>query len=399
MLSRQVRRQLVIFALVSFLALGALGIKYLQIPDSLGIGRYQVSVPLAHASGLYPNAPVTFRGVQVGKVTSVDLTADGTLARLNLSNDVDIPASVSVAVRNGSVIGEPFLDLLAPPHATDTAYLKDGDTIAADRVALPVATGRFLTGIRDLVESLPSADLATVLTQSATALRDPSALPELIDSSTNLLRTATAPRHQRATMTLIENSQRVLDSQRKLRDQIRTSVLGLEDVTGALASADAGLRQVLTAGAPTARRAVDLIRGISDSLPRLVRSGAQLAEVLNVYIPALKHLLIVFPGLLEANGSAQQYDAEADYGEAGLSFKLTVNNPPVCYEGFPEAFQMRNPSDLRPMPLPEDSYCKVAHSDPRVVRGARNMPCPNDPDRRGARAEACGLIFNKAELK
>ena len=77
MLPKLVQRQLALFALVSLLAMSLLGVRYLEIPEGFGIGRFDVTVPLSHASGLYPNAPVTYRGVQIGKVSDVSLTSAG----------------------------------------------------------------------------------------------------------------------------------------------------------------------------------------------------------------------------------------------------------------------------------------------------------------------------------
>jgi phospholipid/cholesterol/gamma-HCH transport system substrate-binding protein len=395
MLPTLIRRQLVAFALVSFLAMALLGVRYLEIPASFGWGRFDVTVPLSHASGLYPNAPVTFHGVQIGKVSDVSLTADGTIATLSLENDATVPANVRVHVRDGSVIGEPFLDLVTAPGAGGR-NLREGDTIPGDRVRLPASTASFLTEIRKLVSSIPADDLRTTLHESATALQDTGALPSVIDSSTLLVEAAT--QNERETFNLIENSEEVLATQDDLHGKIRSSVRDFDEFSEALADGDDDLRSVLDKGGPAAAGAIVLIRALSTSLPALALDAAQFGKVLNVYQPSIKHLLIVFPGLLEAQGTVQRYYPDQDYGEAGLSFKLTINNPPVCYEGFPEAFHQRNPEDLSPRPLPPNSYCKVAHSDPRIVRGVRNVPCPQDPDKRGARAQDCGLVFNRREL-
>lgn len=397
MLPKLVRRQLAAFALVSFLAMSLLGVRYLQIPEGLGIGRFDVTVPLSHASGLYPNAPVTFHGVQIGSISEVELTPDGTVATLSLQDDAAVPATASVQVRNGSVIGEPFLNLVASPGGgVGGRNLRDGDTIPGSRVQLPVPTGSFLTEIRQLVSSIPTDDLRTTLDESATALQNAGALPAVIDSSTTLVDAAS--QNKRETFTLIENSEKVLATQDDLHREIRSSVRDLADFSETLADGDDELRSVLEAGSPAADQAIALIRALSPSLPALAQDLADFGRVLDVYRPSLKHLLIVFPGTLEAQATVQKYYPDQDYGDSGLSFKLTVNNPPVCYEGFPEAFQQRNPEDLSPRPLPPNSYCKVAPSDPRIVRGARNMPCPHDPDKRGARAQDCGLVFNPREL-
>ena len=384
MLPTLIRRQLIVFALVSFLAMSLLGIRYLEIPAGFGVGRFNVTVPLSHASGLYPNAPVTHRGVQIGKVSAVRLTPDGTVATLSLKDDSAVPASARVEIRNGSVIGEPFLNLVSASSA-DARNLREGDRIPGDRVTLPISTGSFLTEIRELVNSIPTEALRTTLDESAAAFGDAEALPSIIDSSTSLTRAASQNKQQ--TFDLLENAEQVLETQEELHGDIRSTVRDLD-----------ALREVLEQGGPAMARAVTFIRVLSTSLPALAQDLADFGKMLNVYQPSIKHLLIVFPGTLEAQATVQRYYPAQDYGESGLSFKLTVNNPPVCYEGFPEAFHQRAPEDLSPLPLPPNSYCKVAPSDPRIVRGARNMPCPHDPEKRGARAEDCGLVFNPKEI-
>ena len=192
--------------MVSVLAMSLLGVRYLEIPEGFGIGRFDVTVPISHASGLYPNAPVTYRGVQVGKVSQVNLTERGTVATLSLEDGSDVPASTRVEVRNGSVIGEPFLNLVADA-GTDGRNLREGDRIPGNRVTLPVSTGAFLTEVRDLVDSIPTDALRTSLGESATALQDARALPRVIDGSSALLDAAsenrkatyqTAPRRTRS---------------------------------------------------------------------------------------------------------------------------------------------------------------------------------------------------------
>ena len=183
MLPRLVQRQLAAFAIVSVLAMSLLGVRYLEIPEGLGIGRFDVTVPISHASGLYPNAPVTYRGVQIGKVSDTRLSRAGTVATLSLADGSDVPASARVEVRNGSVIGEPFLNLVAAPGAGTDRSLRDGDRIPGNRVTLPVSTGAFLTEVNELVGSIPTDPLRTALGESATALQDARALPRVIDGS------------------------------------------------------------------------------------------------------------------------------------------------------------------------------------------------------------------------
>lgn len=397
MLSRHIKRQLLAFALVSAVALSILGVRYLGIPESMGVGRYEVTVSMPEASGLYAGAPVTYQGVQIGTVSATTLTPRGATASLSLKNGHSVPSSARAEIRTGSVIGEPYIGLVPPDGDGKPARaFRDGDMIPGSRVKLPISTATMLTEVRALMDSIPKDALRSTLEEAAAAFGGSSStLASIIDSG-NLL-TEAAAKNQQPTLDLIDNAETVLATQDAQNAEIREWATGLDTFSAALARADGDVRTVLKNGGPTADSVTALLKSLTTVLPALAVDTSNLGKVLNVYQPALKHLLIVLPGLLEANGSAQNYYSDQDYGESGLSFKLTVNDPPICEVGFPEAGKMRAPENLTPMPLPANSYCKVAHSDPRVVRGARNMPCPQDPYRRGARAVDCGLVFNLKE--
>jgi hypothetical protein len=81
MLTRLVRIQLTIFTIVSVVGGLLMIFVYLQAPTLLGIGHITVRLELPAGGGLYRFANVTYRGVQVGKVTAVDLTPDRVASR------------------------------------------------------------------------------------------------------------------------------------------------------------------------------------------------------------------------------------------------------------------------------------------------------------------------------
>ena len=57
--------------------MSVVALQYVQIPQLLGWGRYEVTTTLPRTGGLSHISLVTYRGVEVGKVRKVDLTADG----------------------------------------------------------------------------------------------------------------------------------------------------------------------------------------------------------------------------------------------------------------------------------------------------------------------------------
>lgn len=77
MLTRFVRIQLTTFALASVVAMAFMFFQYKQVPTLLGIGKLTVTLELPDTGGLYRFSNVTYRGVQIGKVTAVGPTAAG----------------------------------------------------------------------------------------------------------------------------------------------------------------------------------------------------------------------------------------------------------------------------------------------------------------------------------
>ena len=86
MLTRFVRNQLIIFTVASVLGIAAMVLVYMQVPTLLGIGRMTVKVELPRTGGLYRFSNVTYRGVQIGRVTDVKATRDGAVATLSVSS-------------------------------------------------------------------------------------------------------------------------------------------------------------------------------------------------------------------------------------------------------------------------------------------------------------------------
>ena len=54
------------------LAVGVLGLYYLRLPSLAGVGQYTLYADLERSGGLYATGNVTYRGIQIGKVTLVE---------------------------------------------------------------------------------------------------------------------------------------------------------------------------------------------------------------------------------------------------------------------------------------------------------------------------------------
>jgi phospholipid/cholesterol/gamma-HCH transport system substrate-binding protein len=391
MISASTRRQLVAFAIVTAVALSIMSVSYLRIPAALGFGQYDVEVDLAATGDLYSRAGVTYRGRDVGVVRSMELHGEGVRARLSIDDAVEIPRDSVVEVRSASAVGELYVAFV--PTGERGPSLRDGDIVPVSQTRLPTPTGAVVDGVDTLLDSLPRKALATTVDEAYSAfVGHGEDLGRLLDSAEDFQDAADANLPQ--TTALLSDLRTVLATQQRLAPEVGTTARDLGLLTDTLVAQDKTLRALLRDGSPAAREITGLTRDLQGTLPHLLTDLASTAQVLNVYLPGLKHTLTVFPGIIEgglaAYPPARRHD---DYPEGNLSFRTNLNDPPVCTTGFPDAAHHRDPADVSPAPLPPDSYCKVPHDDPRAVRGARNNPCPQDPTRRAATAAGCGLVF------
>src|SRR5258708_20050115 len=124
-LSRPIRIQLAILSAITVVAVGVMAFGFVKVPALLGIGRYTVTVDLPASGGLYPTSVVTYRGTEIGRVSSIDVTRDGVRAVLTLNSDTKIPSDVSAAVHSRSPVAEQFLEL-TPAAGANTPPLPHG---------------------------------------------------------------------------------------------------------------------------------------------------------------------------------------------------------------------------------------------------------------------------------
>ena len=105
LLTRFVKTQLVIFVVLTVLALLGLGVYFLRLPTVAGIGQYELKVDLPAAGGLYKTANVTYRGITVGRVTDIEPTETGARATLSIGDKYKIPTDASANVGSVTAVG------------------------------------------------------------------------------------------------------------------------------------------------------------------------------------------------------------------------------------------------------------------------------------------------------
>src|SRR5246127_994518 len=113
MLTPFIRRQLIVFAILTVSSILLLGVYYLRVPSLMGVGRYTLRAELPASGGLYPTANVTYRGTTIGKVTDVEPTERGAEATMSIDSNYKIPIDAVANVHSVSAVGEQYLDLVS----------------------------------------------------------------------------------------------------------------------------------------------------------------------------------------------------------------------------------------------------------------------------------------------
>ena len=384
MLSRFVRIQLAIFAVVGIIGVIAMVLFYIQAPTLLGIGRITVTLELPATGGLYRFSNVTYRGVQVGKVTAVSLTPNGAKATLSLGTSPKIPADLQAEVRSVSAVGEQYVDLR--PRTDSAPYLRNGSVIAMRDTTIPQAVGPMLDQVSALVNSIPKQKLSQLLDESFQAFNGSGYdVGSLSDSASRIADYSNAIVDR--TRTLIDDSGPFLDSQAQTTGAIRTWARSLAGISDVLANDDSRVRTLLQNGPDAANETSRLLEQVKPTLPVLLANLTTIGQIGVTYHPGLEQLLVLLPPLVAVEQTANGLNWQN--GLAHGDFALTVDDPPICTVGFMPQSQWRSPDDESDIDTPDGLYCKLPQDSPLSVRGARNYPCMDKPGKRAPTVEIC----------
>jgi phospholipid/cholesterol/gamma-HCH transport system substrate-binding protein len=383
-LTRFERRQLILFGILTVIAIIVLGWYYLRIPSLVGIGQYTLKADLPASGGLYPTANVTYRGITIGKVTGIEPTEQGAQATMSIASRYKIPIDATANVHSVSAVGEQYLDLMSVGNPGK--YLSPGQTITKGTV--PAEIGPALDTANRGLAVLPKDKIGSLLDETAQAVGGLGpALQRLVDATQAIV--GDFKTNISDVNDIIENSGPVLDSQVNSGDAIERWARNLNILAAQAAQNDQHVKSVLTQAAPTADEVNAVLGDVRESLPQTLANLEIVLDMLKRYNKGVEQLLVILPqGASEAQTVAAPYaDKE---GQALLDFALSINQPPPCLTGFLPASEWRSPADTSPAPLPSGTYCKIPKDTAaNVVRGSRNIPCVDVPGKRAATPREC----------
>lgn len=387
-LHRRIKIQLALFVVVSLIALSLMTLHFMKLPAMLfGVGQYTVTVQLPKTGGLYEGGNVTYRGSEVGRVQSVQLTQTGVQAVLALKSGIDIPSDLTAEVHSQSAIGEQYVALM--PHGPGQP-LREGDVIAEADTTVPPDINGLLSAANDGLKAIPNDNLKTVIDESYTAVGGLGPqLSKIVQGTSDLA--IDARKNLDPLLALIDKAQPVLNSQTNTSEAIQTWAAHSATITGELHDHDAAVAGVLQRGGPAAAEARQLLDRLQPTLPVLMANLVSIGQVALTYHDSLEEILVLFPQLISAEqaGLVANLNTKQAYKGQYLSFNLNVNLPPVCSTGFFPAQQQRVATYQDAPDRPENLYCRTPQDGAFNVRGAKNLPCETVPGKRAPTVALC----------
>lgn len=341
----------VLILTVVYLYTGVLG-------GSVGARPLHVTVVLEQTGGLYVGSGVSYRGVRVGSVSSIELAGNHAEADVTLNPGSRVPSDTAAAVRTLSPAGEQFLDF--QPRRGGAPYLADGDRVTAAHTSTPTSVAEVVSAVDRLMDQVEDDDLRLVLEELGTAFADPEDLGRVIASGSVLLETLDSTWPE--TLRTLQNGRTVL------RTGIETG-----DDFARFAESARGLTAWLKDYDPTLRKTIDdapaqlaLFQQVADdaveALPPLLRQLADLSEIFARRDPHVRELLIQFPKGLDRLVGA--------FAGGRMQTNMLISNGEVCSYGVEDS----NPQATDRQPLDPDRSCPASFEGQQ--RGSAHTPPP-----------------------
>jgi phospholipid/cholesterol/gamma-HCH transport system substrate-binding protein len=365
MITSRTKKQLIAFVILTLVGVTFVGARYARLDRLFYDSSYTVTAHFDQSGGIFAGAEVTDRGVKVGQVSSMKLTDKGVDVLLSIEKKSEkIPSKTRALVGNKSAVGEQYVEL--QPKTDSGPYLKDGSQIDTADTAVPVSTTELLTNLSNFVESVPQADLRTVVAESGAAFRDAGpSIGQIIDTSSSFIETANA--NFDTTTALIRDSRVVLQTQVDKGSAIRSFTRDLALFSGTVADNDKYLRSLIDNGSATANQLRTFLEQNRVNLGSLINNLVTTGEVTVKHLKGIRQLLVIYPYVVAGGFTVAKKGNVSKKYDAQFGLILQPDSP-TCKAGY---VTPRSPSDRRDLPMPTKVGCKDGSKN---FRGAEKAP-------------------------
>jgi phospholipid/cholesterol/gamma-HCH transport system substrate-binding protein len=279
-------------ALVIVIVLGVYYIVFDVLQIRVTSQPFAVTVLMPTAGGLYSGADVTYRGVQVGRVAALDLSATHVTVKVNIYPGERIPDNGSVRVKELSALGEQYLDF--QPSSSTGPILTSGTVIPASRVILPVQIGTALIDLGSLLRSLNPNDLHTVESFLASAFIGTGPdLRTIIVTGQKLFDALVAA--QPETVNLVVDGRTDLKTLEATDGDLATFSAGLASLTGELADSNSDIQGLINNSDAAELQLNPFLESNNPAIAGAISDLAIDAQVSDQYNPEVRAIFELLP--------------------------------------------------------------------------------------------------------
>lgn len=347
--------QLAVFGAISVLVIGYATFGLLKV--HLTSSGFTVTVQLKEAGGIFDGAEVAYRGVQVGKVSAVDLHTSGVTVKLAIDKGTKVPDNAIAHVYDLSAVGEQYVDL--EPTSPSTHYLRDGSVIPRARTTTPLETATVLYDLERFIDSINPSDIQTIGREGALAFQGtgPQLKSILADTSDIVNQLSSS---EDSMLDLLHNSAILLHGAATHAGAFDRFTASLKALSATLAAKTPDIEALIRQAEPTTRLVNSLIADNGSAITALLGNLAGLSQIQVARIPGLRALLLAVPEFGRLAPSVVHNGTL--HGVADID-----QNQPLCNTGLP----LTNPISGKP------SKVYAVQCGSGLVRGAANAPGPS----------------------
>lgn len=347
--------QLAVFAVISILVIGyaVFGLLNVHLTDE----PFPVAVELDRAGGIFQGAEVAYRGVQVGKVSSVDLHTDGVTIQLALDHGTEVPDNAVAHIYDLSAVGEQYVDL-EPPKQPSSAYLHAGSTIPRERTTTPLETATVLYDLERFISSINPVDLQIIGREGALAFQGTGGrLRSILTDTTEIVDQLSST--QDSMLRLLHNSAILLHGAAAHSGAFDRFATSLRRLTTTLAARTPTIDRLIRDGEPTTRLINSLIVHNGSAVATMLANLASFSRIQVARVPGLRSLLVAVPAFGRLAPTVV-HDGVL-LGAANID-----QDQPLCNTRLPLTSPISG----------KRSVVRAVHCGPDLVRGAANAPRP-----------------------
>jgi phospholipid/cholesterol/gamma-HCH transport system substrate-binding protein len=347
--------QLAVFGAISALVIGYAVFGLLRV--SVTSSPFPVTVQLANAGGIFEGAEVAYRGVSVGRVSSVDLHTDGVTVTLDVDDGTKIPDNSIAHVYDLSAVGEQYVDF-EPPARPSTSYLHGGSVIPRERTTTPLETSSVLYDLERFIDSISPTDVGIISQEGALAFQGTGPeLKSILADTTDIVNQLSSS--EDSAVRLLHNAAILLHGAAAHSDAFASFTASLHALTSTLAAKTPTIDTFLRQSVPTTQLVDTLITSNASAVSTLMANLATFSQIQVARVPGLRSLLVAVPefGTLAAS---------VVHDGTLLGIADINQDQQLCDTGVP----LSNPiSGTR-------TKIYAVHCGPGIVRGAANAPRP-----------------------